>query len=479
MRIEKDYLGEKDIPTEALYGIHAARAAENFPNKTAFHIEWYKSMGTIKQACYQTYEKFLNALRQKYENTPLPIPVIEKDILKQLQHAATKVARGDHFDQFIVPAVQGGAGTSINMNINEIIANLALNQLGKPPGEYNVVDPVEHANIFQSTNDTVPSALKIAVMNQLMELEEKINQTRFQLEQLESKYRNTLRIGYTQLQEAVPSSFGKFFGAYNEAFSRDWWRVSKAFERIKVINMGGSAIGTGITVPTYFIMEIVPTIQKLTNLPVTRSENLPDTTSNLDSFVEVHAILKSHAVNLEKFGNDIRLMAADFNGNPEIEIPQKQVGSSIMPGKVNPVIVEYAVSAVHQIYANDGLISSLSGLGQFELNAYIPQIGHALLESIDLLISVNKSMLEHLIAGIKINESTALEKLYMSPAITTALVPHIGYHKASDLAKYMQQNNCTIVEANKTMKLISGIKLSDIIQPSQLLKLGFQMNDIS
>ena len=280
------------------------------------------------------------------------------------------------------------------------------------------------------------------------------------------------------MQEAVPSSYAMLFSTYNEALSRDWWRVSKCFERIKVVNLGGSAIGTGISVPRYFIMEVVSTLQRLTNLPITRSENLSDATNNMDSLVEVHAILKSHAVNLEKMVSDLRLLASDVVGKNDLSIPRKQVGSSIMPGKVNPVIPEFVISVAHKVYANDVLITSLSAQGCLDLNAYLPVIGHALLDSIKLLIAVNKTLKENLFKGLEINSDIAEDKLYHSPAITTALSPYIGYNNAAKLAKEMKKTKKDIFRVNSKLKLIEPDRLEKILAPENLLKLGFTLKDI-
>jgi len=478
-RTEKDFLGEKRINKNALYGIHSLRARDNFPDQSPFHIEWYKAVGLTKLACYLTYDRFKAAVLEKYPKGDLPINLFDKDIITALIESAEEVAEGKYFNHFIVPAIQGGAGTSINMNVNEIISNEALLKLDQNPGEYHIIDPIEHANIFQSTNDVIPTSLKVATIRLLEQLEEKINELRFDIEAIENKTRNTLRIGYTQMQEAVPSSYAMLFSTYNEALSRDWWRVSKCFERIKVVNLGGSAIGTGISVPRYFIMEVVPTLQKLTNLPITRSENMPDATNNMDTFVEVHAILKSHAVNLEKMVSDIRLLSSDVTGTKEIEIPQKQVGSSIMPGKVNPVIPEFVISAAHKIYANDGLITSLSAQGCLDLNPNLPTIGNALLESIKLLIAANQTLKENLFKELTVDNKTAEERLFNSPAVTTALSPYIGYNKAAELAKEMKETDEDVFTVNNRLKLIDENKLKQTLSPQNLLKMGFTLKDLT
>ncbi len=476
-REEKDSLGKKQVPEEALYGIHSVRAKENFPGNSQFSVEWYKAVGITKLACYKTYQKFRSAATEKF-GEEIPVKIINDDIINALISSSIKVADGDYFDHFIVPAVQGGAGTSINMNINEIISNTALISSGKKAGNYSFIDPIEHANIYQSTNDVIPTALTIAVMRLLLTLEVQINSLRKKVERLESDYRDKLRMGYTQMQEAVPSSYGLLFSAYNEALSRDWWRVSKCSERIKLINLGGGAIGTGLSLPRFFIMEVVPELRNLTDLPLAHSENLSDATSNFDKWVEIHATLKAHAVNLEKICSDMRLLASDLAGEKTISIPQRQVGSSIMPGKINPVISEFVISAAHKIYSNDMLVSSLSGQGTLELNPYLPVIGHAIIESLNLLISSNITLLQNLFSGIKIFEETAYNTLINSPSITTALTPHIGYHKSANIAALMKEKSINIFEANDILNLIDGTKLKKILLPGNLLRLGFSLDDI-
>ncbi|MBW6497783.1 MAG: hypothetical protein K0B09_05310 [Bacteroidales bacterium] len=475
-RIEKDFLGQVDLPADALYGINAFRAALNFPDHTPFLKEWYQAMGLVKLACYRTVISFKNAAAGKYPEAKMP-EALEID-WEPLCESAAEVSAGKYFEYFIVPAIQGGAGTSINMNLNEIIANASLQKIGQAPGAYEVIDPFEHANIFQSTNDVVPTALKLAVMQLLSKLEEGINLLRSGIETHETKHRSDLRIAYTQMQEAVPSSFGMLFSAWNDALSRDWWRVSKCFERIKVVNLGGGAAGTGIAIPRFFVMEVVSQLQKLTNLPITRSENLSDTTQNLDALVEVHAILKAHAVNLEKIASDIRMLSSDLSGQKELHIPQRQTGSSIMPGKVNPVIAEFVISTAHKVYSNDMLISGLCAQGSLDLNPYLPTIGHAILESLKLLIAAGETFRKNLLEGMQVESGQAFKKLMHSPSITTALVPYIGYHKAGEMAELMKKKGLSITEANQELKMVEQKKLEEILKPENLLKLGYSLNDL-
>ncbi len=478
MRVEKDFLGVLEISDDALYGIHAARARTNFPDQTPFHREWYMSVGIVKLACYQTVLSFMDAAAKKYGSSLLPKALRDAHLFVNMCEVAFEVSTGKYFEHFIVPGIQGGAGTSVNMNINEIIANATLIKLGSTPGNYALVDPIEHANVFQSTNDVVPTALKIAAMQMLSRLELAINGLRSSVEDIEKAHRSSMRMAYTQMQEAVPSSLGLLFGAYGEALSRDWWRISKSFERIKVVNLGGGAAGTGMAVPRYFIMEVLPALQKLTGLPITRSDNLADATQNLDAIVEVHAILKAFAVNLEKMASDIRMLSSDFAGRNIVNIPARQAGSSIMPGKVNPVIPEFVISIAHKVYANDSLITSLCGQGMLDLNPYLPLIGHAFLESIRLLEQAAQSFHHHTINGLQIHPDVSYALLMQSPVITTALIPHIGYGKATELAMLMKQQQLSVHDANRLSNMLPPDKLGDILRPENLLQLGYSLKEL-
>lgn len=477
-RIETDFLGSLSLPADALYGIQSLRASQNFPHPDRFSLVWFRSMGWVKLACYQTAGKFYDAIETKYPEKKISFHRIQKEKLMALERAALEITEGRHFDQFIVPATQGGAGTSINMNVNEIIANRALQLMGNKPGMHDVIHPIGHANVYQSTNDVVPTALRVAIMQLLNRAEVTINNLRTETERLEGESRNILRIGHTQMQEAVPSSYGRLFAAYSEAFSRDWWRISKCFERIKVVNLGGSALGTASGVPRFFVMEATRQLQHLTGLPLTRSENLADATMNLDPLVEVHAILKTHAVNLEKMASDLRLLSSDIAAPNDLAIPARQLGSTIMPGKVNPVIVEYVISIAHMVYANDQLITQCSAMGCLDLNAYLPVIGHALLQSQQLLIAADESLTGNLLKGLVFYPEHALQRLFRSPAITTALSPYIGYDQAAIMARLMKEKQVDVFEANSQLKLLTHEQLGQLLKPDQLLKTGFTIGDL-
>lgn len=478
MRTEKDFLGDLSIPADALYGIHSRRARENFPDNTPFPEQWYRSLGMVKHAWYLTYKDYITAIRKKYGQSREDVRVIPDDVLGAMIRAAEEVSEGMHFMHFIVPGISGGAGTSINMNVNEIITNRALQIAGRAPGDYSRIDPIEDANIFQSTNDVVPTSLKLTVMNMLDNLETRINTVRIAAESIEKEHFHSLRPGYTQMQEAVPSSFGRLFSTYNNALSRDWWRVSKASERIKVINLGGGATGTGLTVPRYCIFKVTDVLRDLTGKPVTRSDNLADATCNLDSFVEVHAILKAHGVNLEKMVSDIRLLASDVAGGHGIAIPPRQAGSSIMPGKINPVIPEFVISACHRVYANDVLISSLAAQGCLELNPYLPAVGNAMIESLRLLCSCDEALHGKLLTGLQITPDIGHRQLLHSPVTTTAMIPYIGYGKAAKVAHIMKERGVDIFIANREAGAMEEAHLAHITEPRNLLRLGYSFSEI-
>ncbi len=479
MRTERDFLGEMEIPDEAYYGIHSLRARENFPDTTRFHMEWYMSMATVKRACFITARDFIEKGTSIYDLYALPVKFPSVKLLYTLEECAEECEQGEYFDSFIVPALSGGAGTSINMNINEILVNMALVKLGRKPGEYYYADPIEDTNIFQSTNDVVPTALKVAAMRLLMDLEKSINSLRGEVETLEKKYRNVIRMGYTQMQAALPTTYGRLFSGYSDALSRDWWRVSKCLERIKVVNLGGSAIGTSVSVPNYFVLEATRTLQKITNLPVTRGENLSDATSNLDPLVEVHGILKAHAVNLEKMVADLRMLGADIHGSGKISLPKKQAGSSIMPSKVNPVIPEFIISSCHKIYANDQLIATLSAQGCLELNAYLPVIGHALLESLKLLIASGDTCARNLVNGLDIDPKTEEKSLLLNPTTSTLLLPYIGYKKAEEIAELMKKEGINIIDANTKLGFVEEERLLELLKPASLAQGSFRLKDIA
>ena len=475
-RLEQDFLGEVSLLASDLFGIQSFRARNNFPPQKIFSKIWYEAMGKTKKAALLTaLDLYRLIVEKKSHGTAIKDPLSHFSIEKfqALIQACDEISHGEHFCHFIVPAISGGAGTSINMNVNEILANRALVILGKSPGDYADIDPVLHANIFQSTNDVVPTALRVAVMKQLQLLENNIASLRNNIEKSEAEHRHTVRMAYTQLQAAVPSTFGRLFSTYNEALSRDWWRISKCWERIKIVNLGGGAIGSGLSIPRYFIFHCTQKLAEVTALPVARGENLQDATANLDMWVEIHAMLKALAVNLIKMTSDLRLLASDFHQSHQLKIPAQQVGSTIMPGKVNPVICEYAISVGEKVLANDSLLTHLCSMGQFDLNAYIPLIGDCILESLELLNTACIVVDTKLITGLKVEPE--LNDWLSNPSMVTILNSEIGYHHGALLAKHMRENSTDIVSANKALNLISEEKLKILLSPQKWLELGYTL----
>jgi aspartate ammonia-lyase len=460
-RSETDFLGEKQIPAGALWGIHTARAVENFPiSGRMIHPELIKAFGEVKLACAQT-----NIQLGFWKENPEKQSAIEK--------ACFEMSQGLLDEHILVDALQGGAGTSTNMNVNEVIANRALQILGNPPGSYEIISPLDDINLHQSTNDTYPTALKIAAIRLLRELEQSVLTLQEAFQQKEKEFAHVVKIGRTQLQDAVLTTLGREMSAYAEAFNRDRWRIYKCEERLRVVNLGGTAIGTGLGAPKQFIFRVVDRLRENTNIGLARAENLVDGTQNTDVFVEVSGILKAHATNLLKISNDLRLLSSGPDaGFGEINLPAKQAGSSIMPGKVNPVIPEAVAQIAIRVMGNDQIITHACSSGNLELNQFMPIIADALLESLTLLKNANLVFRQHCISGITANEAVCKRNVENSTATITALIPLIGYEKASLIVKMANQENITVKIAAIKSSFISESEFNELITPEAVCRLG-------
>lgn len=459
-RVEKDLLGEKHIPVDALWGIHTARAVENFPvSGNKIHPELIKAYGEVKLAC-------------AYTNNQLGCwdSAIKAEAIEM---ACFDMARGLLNEHIIVDALQGGAGTSTNMNVNEVIANKAIQNLGEKPGNYKVVSPLDEINLHQSTNDTYPTALKIAAIRLLREMEQSVLDLQEAFQQKEKEFAHIVKIGRTQLQDAVLTTLGREMSAYAEAFNRDRWRIYKCEERLRVVNLGGTAIGTGLGAPKQFIFRVVDRLRENTNIGLARSENLIDGTQNIDVFVEVSGILKACASNLLKISNDLRLLSSGPDaGLGEINLPRKQAGSSIMPGKVNPVIPEAVAQAAILSMGNDQVITQACSSGNLELNQFMPLVAHALLDSLTILNNASKIFREHCVEGITANEDICKNNVENSTASATALIPKIGYKKAEEIIRLAQKENLSIKEAALKSNFITQVEFEELITPESVCKLG-------
>lgn len=449
-RIEKDSLGTRELPISSLYGIHSLRAGENFiKSGISQNLIFYKAMSTVKLACAKTNKN---------------LGYLDQNVADSLISALTEMQDGQHFDQFIIDPLQGGAGTSANMNINEIASNRAM-KISKGI----TIDPLEHANLHQSTNDVYPTALKIAVYEYLVILEESINKLLQAFQDKEKDFSQVLKIGRTQLMPAVPITLGREFSAYADVIARDRWRIFKCMERIRQVNLGGTAIGTGLTAPKKYILKVNRELRELTSYPIARAENMVDATQNHDQIAEVFGMIKVYALNLEKISDDLRLMVS-FG---EINLPDLQAGSSVMPGKYNPVICEMVSSIAKKVQGNEMVASMCISSGELELNAFTPLIKQSILESLDLLNQVTVKFSEKCIAGVTANIEKCKKQLFSSATVVTVLLPLVGYNKASEIAEKMIKEDIDIYKAAFSVASIDSTVIDDLLSPERINTLGY------
>jgi len=453
-REETDLLGPVSIPDQALWGGQTERARKNFPVALrGVNPALIRAGGEVKKAC---------ALANK-ELGYLTPPVADA-IIK----ACEEISLGKHVDQFPVDALQGGAGTSTNMNWNEVIASLASKLAGQP------VHALDHVNLHQSTNDVYPTALRVAAIREFRQLETAIIRLMEACQAKEREFAHVVKLGRTELRDAVPITLGREFGAYAAALGRDRWRVEKCVERLRETNFGGTAIGTGIAAPQAYIFLAIEKLREVTHLNLARSENMVDATQNLDPFVEVSGILKAHACTLIKIARDLRLMSSGPEGGlGELELPAIQPGSSLMPGKVNPVVPEMAMQTAFRVIAHDAEITLAASNGELELNAFLPLVADALLDSLQILYRLNP-LLAACVAGITAHPAHCRELMEKSRETATALIPLIGHEKAVLLARHMQETGRTLKEAVKELGLISGAELEDLLKVEHLCALGWR-----
>jgi aspartate ammonia-lyase len=454
-RIEKDSLGELKVPQSAYWGIHTQRAVDNFNisgEKVNFSL--IKAYCLVKKACCQANQE-LKLLEDKKSGAII--------------QACDEIVEGKFSDQFPVDALQGGAGTSTNMNVNEVLANRAIEILGGKKGDYGLVDPIADVNLNQSTNDTYPTALKVAGILKFRELSQNIAELQGSFQRKEKEFAKIVKIGRTELQEAVPITLGQEFSAFAEAIARDRWRVFKCEERLRLVNIGGTAVGTGISAPRSYIFLVIETLRQATGLGLSRGETVLDQTANNDSFVEVSGIIKAHSANLLKISRDLRLL----NLLGEINLPKLQAGSSIMPGKVNPVILEAVEQIAMKVIANDFIITEACSRGSLQINEFMPLLAHTLLESLDLLVKINL-LFAKMVQAIEADEEKCREYFDQSPTIITALLPYIGYEKADELLKEFAASGKKNLREFLSEKL--GKALVDrVFDPYNLISLGYDL----
>ncbi len=458
-RKEHDLLGERDVPADALHGIHTVRAVESFPlarrpvNPALIH-----AYGAVKLACARTNHELGHWDRAK---------------ATAIEAACEEMLNGRLDAHIIVDALQGGAGTSTNMNVNEVLANRALQQLGRPPGDYATISPLDDLNLHQSTNDTYPTALKVAAIQSLRLLEREVLALLEEFQRLEKAFAHVVKIGRTQMQDAVLITLGREMGAYAEALGRDRWRIYKCEERLRVVNLGGTAIGTGLAAPRQFIFKATEHLRAITGLGLARAENLVEATQNTDVFVEVSGILKACAGNLLKIATDLRFLSSGPDaGIGEIRLPPRQAGSSIMPGKVNPVIPEAVSQAAMVVMANDQAIAQACSMGNLELNAFLPLIADALLGSLDLLRNACEIFRRNCVAGIEADEARCRRHVENSTAAVTALIAAIGYEAATEVARAARETGRSVRELAVERKLLTGDQFDALVSPEAVTRLG-------
>jgi aspartate ammonia-lyase len=458
-RTEKDFLGEKQVPEEAYWGIHTQRALENFPlSGYRLNPSLVKALAMVKKACARAN---------------LELGYLEEKQGRAILAACDEVIEGRLRDQFPLDALQGGAGTSSNMNVNEVLANRAAELLGGKKGDYAAVHPIEHVNLHQSTNDVYPTALKAAAILLLRDLSPAIARLQGAFQRKEKEFAKIVKVGRTELQEAVPITLGGEFSAFGEAMARDRWRTFKCEERLRVVNLGGTAVGTGLSAPRSYIFLAVEKLREITGLGLSRGEDLLDATANTDPFVEVSGILQAHAASLVKIANDLRLL--HLLG--EIELPKLQAGSSIMPGKVNPVLLEAAVQVGLKVMANDSLVSGACSRSTLQINEFLPLLAHALLESMDILTRMDGLLADH-VEGITANEGKCREIFDSSPMIVTAFLPRIGYERAGALlAEFLASGRKNVREFLR--EKLGADLVETVLSAEKLMSLGYREDEIT
>ena len=456
-RIEKDFLGEKQIPAEAYWGVHTARAVENFPvsgTPVSAMPDLVRAFGYVKKATARANAE-LGALDHRRATA--------------IMSACEKLIAGKFHDQFVVDVIQGGAGTSTNMNANEVIANLALEKLDLPHGRYDVLHPNDHVNASQSTNDVYPTAVRLALWFGIDRLLGAMASLRGAFEGKAEEFRSVLKIGRTQLQDAVPMTLGQEFRTYAVMLGEDEARLAEAKSLICEINLGATAIGTGINTDPRYADLACAALAEATGLPLVRAPDMIEATQDTGAFVQVSGVLKRIACKLSKTCNDLRLLSSGPQaGLGEINLPPRAAGSSIMPGKVNPVIPEVVNQVAFEVIGNDVTITMASEAGQLQLNAFEPIMGWSLYKSISHLRAACLTLARNCVAGITANRALLEARVRASAGLATALNPYIGYENATSIARAAINTGRSVAELVLERKLLSEQQLENILRPEVL-----------
>ncbi len=443
------------MPEEALWGAHTQRALANFASTSR-----QTPPGLIR--AFALVKKAAALTNRELED-------FDPEAVDALLDACDELADGRLAAQIVVDPLAGGAGTSLNMNVNEVLANRANELLGLARGTYAPVHPLDTVNLHQSTNDAYPTAVRVAALWGLQALEEALVALQSALQEQERAFADVVMVGRTQLQDAVPMTAGQQFGAWAEALARDRWRVFKSVERLKVVNLGGTAIGTGIGAPRAYIFRVIEHLRALTDLPLSRAENPVEATSNQDAVVEASGILTALAANLLKLANDLRLLSMAPVG--ELELPPRQAGSSIMPGKVNPVIPEYAAQIALEVMAGHQALAAAIAGGNLQLSQYFPLAAWRLLDGLALLKNAALALAERCVRDIRVNTAQAETHLAHSLSVAAALVPVIGYEKAQAAVQRAQREKTGLREA-LLAEGVAAEAIDEALSPARLRRLG-------
>jgi aspartate ammonia-lyase len=462
VRVEHDLIGDREVPAEAYYGVHTLRALENFPiTGTAISI-------------YPDLVRALACVKQAAALANLDLGLLDDERSRAIVRACEEIREGALLDEFVVDVIQGGAGTSTNMNANEVIANRALELLGAKKGEYTRLHPLDHVNLSQSTNDVYPTAVKVALQFGIRRLLGEMAGLRKEFERKADEFAAVLKIGRTQLQDAVPMTLGQEFSTYAVMLQEDESRLEEAGSLAREINLGATAIGTGINAHPEYAERVTRILSDLTGLELVVSPNLIEATQDAGAFVQLSGVLKRVAVKLSKVCNDLRLLSSGPRaGLGEIHLPAVQAGSSIMPGKVNPVIPEVVNQVAFEVIGNDMAVTMAAEAGQLQLNAFEPVIAHSLFKSISHLAAACRTLAERCVRGITANAPRARHLLDESTALVTALNPYIGYARASEIAKEALATGKRVYDLVLERKLMQREELDAVLKPEVLTQPHF------
>ena len=462
-RTEHDLLGEKSVPADAYWGVHTVRAHENFP-----------ITGTPISA-YPHLVDALASVKEAAARANADLGLLRPELADAIGTACREIRAGALHDQFVVDVIQGGAGTSTNMNANEVIANRALELLGHAKGDYTELHPNEHVNLSQSTNDAYPTAVNIATILAARELAAAMAVLQAAFADRAGEFRDIVKMGRTQLQDAVPMTLGQEFGAYAVMLGEDRARLDEAVTLLHEINLGATAIGTGLNTPPGYADVVCRHLVEVTGLPLTIAADLVEATQDCGAFVQLSGVLKRIAVKLSKTCNDLRLLSSGPRaGLNEINLPPVQAGSSIMPGKINPVIPEVVNQVAFEVIGNDLTVTMAAEAGQLQLNAFEPIILHSLAKSITHLRSACLVLAERCVAGITANEEVTTGFVENSIGLVTALNPAIGYAAATGIAKEALASGRGVAELVLERGLVSPDQLAELLRPERLARPGTQ-----